>query len=81
LRTTIGMVFGVLGPLCALIGLFFINGISIEFPGIILGGLGYYFCLQSGGQGGNRAGLILGIVTLILNIVSIAISGLSGSPQ
>jgi len=23
-----------------------INGISIEFPGIILGGLGYYFCLQ-----------------------------------
>ena len=81
MRTTIGMVFGVLGPLCALIGLFFINGISIEFPGIILGGLGYYFCLQRGGQGGSRAGLILGIVTLILNIVSIAISGLSGSPQ
>jgi hypothetical protein len=43
--------------------------------------LGYYFCLQSGGQGGSRAGLILGIVTLILNIVSITISGLSGSPQ
>ena len=75
------MVFGVLGPLCALIGLSLINGISIEFPGIILGGLGYYFCLQSGGQGGSWADLILGIVTLILNIVSIAISGLSGSPQ
>jgi len=23
-----------------------INGICIEFPGIILRGLGYYFCLQ-----------------------------------
>jgi hypothetical protein len=30
------MVFGILGLLCALIGLFLINGISIEFPGIIL---------------------------------------------
>ncbi|HEY6579654.1 MAG TPA: hypothetical protein VIZ60_00855 [Rubrobacter sp.] len=50
------MVFGVLGLLCALIGLFLINGISIEFPGIILGGLGYYFCLQSGARvGAGRA--------------------------
>jgi hypothetical protein len=38
------MVIGVLGLLCAVIGLFLINGVSIEFPGIILGGLGYYFC-------------------------------------
>ena len=42
------MVIGVLGLLCAVIGLFLINGVSIEFPGIILGGLGYYFCLPSG---------------------------------
>jgi hypothetical protein len=49
-------VLGVIGLLCALVGLFLINGISIEFPGIILGALGYYFCLQSGAQEGSRAG-------------------------
>lgn len=46
---------GVLGVVCGALGLFVINGISIEFPGIILGGLGYYLCLQSGRQGGSRA--------------------------
>ena len=40
---------GVLGLLCTVLGLFVINGVSIEFPGIILG---YYFGLQ----GGNRPG-------------------------
>ena len=75
------MALGVLGLVCALIGLLLINGISIEFPGIILGGLGYYFCLPSGGQGGSRAGQILGIVAVILNVISIAVSGLTGSPQ
>jgi len=55
MRSTVGLVLGVLGVVCALIGLVLINGISIEFPGIILGGLGYFFCLPSGGQGGNRA--------------------------
>ena len=60
-----------LGVLCAAIGLLVINGISIEFPGIILGGLGYYFCLPGGSQGGSGAGQIL----------SIAISGLTGPPQ
>ena len=81
MRTTVGLVLGVLGLLCAGLGLFLINGISIEFPGIVLGGLGYYFCLQNGGQGGSRAGQILGIVAVALNVVSIAISGLSGPPQ
>jgi len=47
-------VLGVLGLICAALGLFLINGISIEFPGIILGGLGYFFCLQIGGRGGSR---------------------------
>jgi hypothetical protein len=81
LRTTVGMALGVLGLVCALIGLLLINGISIEFPGIILGGLGYYFCLSSGGQGGSRAGQILGIVAVVLSVVSIAVSGLTGPPQ
>ena len=60
MRDTIGLVLGVLGLVYALIGLLLINGISIEFPGIILGGLGYFFCMpsggQRGGQGGSRAG-------------------------
>ena len=81
MRSTVGIALGVLGLVCALIGLFLINGVSIEFPGIILGGLGYYFCLPSGGQGGNRAGQILGIAAVVLSIVSIAVSGLTGSPQ
>ena len=76
-----GIVLGALGLVCAVIGLLLINGVSIEFPGIILGGLGYYFCLPSGGQGGSRAGQILGIVAVILNVISIAVSGLTGSPQ
>ena len=72
---------GVLGLLCAVVGLLLINGVSIEFPGIILGALGYYFCLQSGGQGGSRAGQILGIVAVVLSVISNAVSGLTGSPQ
>ena len=34
----------VLGVLCEVVGVFLIRGVSIEFPGIILG---YYFGLQS----------------------------------
>ena len=81
MRSTIGIALGALGVLCAAIGLLVINGISIEFPGIILGGLGYYFCLPGGSQGGSRAGQILGIVAVVLSVISIAISGLTGPPQ
>jgi uncharacterized RDD family membrane protein YckC len=77
LQTSVGILMGVLGVLCAVVGLFVINGVSIEFPGIILGGLGYYFGLQ----GGNRAGQILGIAAVVLSVVSIVISGVSGGPQ
>jgi hypothetical protein len=77
LQATIGIVLGVLGLLCAVVGLLLINGVSIEFPGIILGGLGYYFGLQ----GGNRSGQILGIVAVVLSVISIVISGLIGGPQ
>ena len=81
MRTTVGVVLGVLGLVCAVIGLLLINGVSIEFPGIILGGLGYYFCLPSAGQGGSRPGQILGIVAVILSVISIVVSGLTGPPQ
>jgi hypothetical protein len=37
LRATVGRVLGVLGVLCAIVGIFYIEGISIEFPGIMLG--------------------------------------------
>jgi uncharacterized RDD family membrane protein YckC len=77
LQATVGIALGVLGVFCAVLGLLVINGVSIEFPGIILGGLGYYFGLQ----GGNRAGQILGIVAVVLSVVSIVISGVSGGPQ
>lgn len=69
----VGILLGVLGLLCAVVGLFLVNGISIE----ILGGLGYYFGLQSA----NRAGQILGIVAVVLSVISIVISGLVGGPQ
>jgi hypothetical protein len=77
LQATVGIALGVLGVLCAVLGLFLINGVSIEFPGIILGGLGYYFGLQ----GVNRTGQILGIVAVVLSVISIVISGVSGGPQ
>jgi hypothetical protein len=74
LQATVGIALGVLGVLCAVVGLFLINGVSIEFPGIVLG---YYFGLQ----GGNRTGQILGIVAVVLSVISIVISGLMGGPQ
>ena len=46
-------------------------------PSIILGSLGYYFGLQSV----NRAGQILVIVAVVLSVISIVISGVSGGPQ
>jgi hypothetical protein len=77
LRETIGRLLALLGLVCAVVGIFVLEGISIEFPGIILGGLGYYFCLTSQ----DRVGQILGIAAAVLNVISMVISGLSGPPQ
>ena len=77
MQATVGIALGLLGLLCAVVGLLLIDGVSIEFPGIIRGGLGYYFGLQ----GGNRTGQILGIVAVILSVISIVISGLMSGPQ
>src|SRR3712207_6320750 len=57
LRAVVGGILGLLGVICAVIGIFVLDGISIEFPGIILGALGYYFGLTSQ----DRASQILGI--------------------
>jgi uncharacterized membrane protein YeiB len=37
LRVAVGRGLGLLGILCAAVGIFVLNGISIEFPGIMLG--------------------------------------------
>jgi hypothetical protein len=77
IRATIGRVLAVLGVVFAVIGIFVLEGISIEFPGIILGGLGYYIGLTRQ----DRVGQILGIAAAVLNVISMIISGLSGPPQ
>ena len=73
----VGVALGLLGVICAVVGIFVLEGISIEFPGIILGVLGYYFGLTSQ----DRTSQILGIVAAVLNVISMIISGLSGPPQ
>jgi len=73
----VGGLLGVLGVVCAVVGIFVIEGISIEFPGVILGAVGYYLGLTSQ----DRITQILGIIAAVLNVISMAISGLSGPPQ
>jgi uncharacterized membrane protein YfcA len=47
LRAVAGVILGLLGVICAVVGIFVLEGISIEVPGIILGTLGYYFVIMS----------------------------------
>lgn len=73
----VGRVLSLTGIVFALIGIFILQGISIELPGIILGALGYYFGLRTQ----DRLGQILGGVAMVLCVVSIGISGLESPPQ
>jgi hypothetical protein len=77
LRAMLGRVLGLLGVVFAVLGTFIFEGISIEYVGLILGGLGYYFGLTSQ----DRMGQILGIIAAALNVVSMGISGLEGPLQ
>jgi hypothetical protein len=77
LRAMVGRALGLLGVVFAVLGIFVVEGISIEYVGIILGGLGYYFGLTSQ----DRMGQILGIAAAALNVVSMGISGLEGPLQ
>ncbi len=72
-----GRALGLIGIVLALVGLLVIDGISVEYPGIIVGALGYYFGLR----GGDRLARLLGIVAVVLCVVSMGISGLTGPPQ
>jgi hypothetical protein len=76
LRAMVGRALALLGVVCAVVGIFYIEGISIAFLGIILGGLGYYFGLTSQ----DRMGQILGISAAVLSAVSIGTNGLEGIP-
>ncbi|MDX6382225.1 MAG: hypothetical protein QOI57_3249 [Rubrobacteraceae bacterium] len=73
----VGRVLSLIGVVFALIGIFILEGISIELPGIILGGLGYYFGLRTQ----DRLGQILGGAAIVLCVISIGISGLEDPPQ
>jgi hypothetical protein len=72
-----GWALGLLGVVCAVVGIFYLEGISIAFVGIILGGLGYYFGLTSQ----DRMGQILGIFAAVLSTFSIGVGGLEAPPQ
>jgi hypothetical protein len=77
LRAMIGVVSGLLGVVCAVIGIFVLEGVSIEFPRLLVGGLGYFLGLTSK----DRASQILGIVAVVLNVISLVIGGLAAPPQ
>ena len=76
-RSFVGMALSVAGIACALVGPFVTIGISLELTGLILGGLGYYFGLQKE----DRLGQVVGIVAIVLCVISIFVSGLTGAPQ
>ena len=76
MRVMVGRTLGLLGVVCAVVGIFVVEGISIEYVGIMLGGIGYYLGLTSQ----DRMGQILGIAAAVLNAVSMGISGLEGLP-
>jgi hypothetical protein len=76
LRATVGRALGLLGVVCAVVGIFVFEGISIEYVGIILGGIGYYLGLTSQ----DRMGQFLGFAAAVLSVVSMGISGLEGLP-
>jgi hypothetical protein len=77
LRATVGQVLGLVGIVCAVLGIFVVEGISIEYVGIILGGISYYLGLTSQ----DRMAQLLGIAAAVLSVVSMGISGLEGLPQ
>jgi hypothetical protein len=63
--------------LSALVGIFVIDGISIELPGIMLGAAGYAFGLS----GRDRTSQVLGIAAVVLCVLSMLVSGLTAPPQ
>jgi hypothetical protein len=61
----VGRVMCAMGLVCVLVGIF-LDGISVEIPGIALGAVGSGFATRLG----DRAGQILGVDTVVLCILS-----------
>jgi hypothetical protein len=66
--SVIGRALCAIALACALAGIL-LEGVSVEIPGIALGALGYGFATRSG----DRAGQFLGVATVVLCAVSMAI--------
>jgi hypothetical protein len=64
----VGRALCAMGLACALAGIV-LEGVSVEIVGIALGAVGYGFATRSG----DRAGQILGVATVVLCVVSMAI--------
>jgi hypothetical protein len=67
----VGRAIPMMGLACALVGIL-LESVSAEIPGIALGALGYGFATRSG----DRAGQVLGVATVFLCVVSMAIPSL-----
>ena len=67
----VGYVLSAMGLACALLGVL-LEGISVEIPGIALGAVGYGLATRSG----DRAGQVLGVATVVLCTLSMAIPSL-----
>ena len=64
----VGRALCAMGLACALAGIL-LEGVAVEMPGIVLGAVGYGFATRSG----DRAGQVLGVTTVVLCAVSVAI--------
>ena len=64
----VGYVLSAMGLACALLGIF-LKGVSVEIPGVALGALGYGLATRLG----DRAGQVLGLSTVVLCALSMAI--------
>jgi hypothetical protein len=62
----VGRAMCTMGLACVLVGIF-LDGISVEIPGIALGAVGSGFATR---RLGDRAGQILGVATVVLCILS-----------
>jgi hypothetical protein len=67
-ETVVGRALCPMGLACATAAIL-LGSVSIEIPGIVLGVAGYGFATRSGDQ----AGQVLGVVTVVLCVVSMAI--------
>lgn len=66
--TVIGRALCAIALACALAGIL-LEGVSVEIPGIVLGAVGYGLATRTG----DRAGQVLGVATVVLCAVSMAI--------